>query len=120
MEAIKQYFIKITQAITYIRKLNDVLKQFFIIKNAKEIKFLEDFEREIKEGNMNILEKEEIKEKYDKIHTFVPDLDKKISLKESIFFSNFFKTLRDNYLKTEDDIFKETENDFEKYLMIIG
>ena len=121
MEAIKKYFIKITQAITYIRKLNDVLKQFFIIKNAKEIKFLEYFEREIKEGNMNILEKEEIKEKYNKIHTFVPDLDKKILLKESIFFSNFFKTLRDNEpLKNEDDIFKETENDFEKLKLLFN
>ena len=121
MEAIKKYFIKITQASTYIKKLNDVLKQFFIIKNAKEIKFLEDFDREIKGGNLNILEKEEIKEKYDKIHTFVPDLDKKKSLKESIFFSNFFKTLRDNEpLKNEDDIFKETENDFEKLKLLFN
>ena len=72
MEAIKKYFIKITHVITYIKKLNDVLKQFFIIKNAKEIKFLEDFDREIKGGNLNILEKEEIKRNMIKfIHLFL-------------------------------------------------
>ena len=121
MEAIKQYFIQITKAISYIKKLDDVLNKFYVKKHAKEIKFLDEFEKRIKGGNMNIMEKKEIKDVFDQIHTIVPDLDKKKSLKDSVFFYNFFKNLKDKEpLKPEDDIFKETEKNFEKLKLLFG
>ena len=121
MEAIKKYFVEITKAISYIVKLNTVLNNFYVIKHEKDIKFLDNFEKQLKDGMLNIIEKKEIKDILQKIHQILPepDLEKKNTLKNSVFFTNFFKNMKDNEpLKKEDEIFLETEKNFEKLKLL--
>jgi hypothetical protein len=82
----------ITQVLGYIRKLLEVLKDFYKVKHQKNIKIIEDFEKQINEGKLNEIEKPENKSEYDKIHQILPDLDIKYDkLRHPEFFAHFFR-----------------------------
>ncbi len=107
-------FKKITQAIFYVRKLLGVLKEFYEVKHQKNIKMIEDFEKQIKSGKLNEIEKPANKSKFETMHQILPDLDDKCKLKQSQFFLHFFQTRKANSIKKEDEIFEEALKDFEK------
>ena len=119
MDIIKKYFLAITNVTSYIKKLSGVLIQFYAIKHAKEIKIIDEFEKQLKDGMLNIIEEEEIKNRIDDFHKIIPDLEKKNILKSSIFFTNFFKNLKDKDInKKEDQIFIETQKNFEQLKLL--
>ena len=71
---------------------------------------MEELEKEIKAGNLNIIDKEEIKNRINELKNILPDLDKKSKLKNSIFFVYLFRNKKEkDTISKEDDIFKETE-----------
>jgi hypothetical protein len=83
------------------------------------IKKLEDLDKEIKAGNLNIIDKEEIKNRINELKNILPDLDKKSKLKNSIFFVYLFRNKKEkDTISKEDDILKETEGEFQKINII--
>ena len=107
-------FVKINKVLGYIKKLLSVLKEFFEIKHQKNIKMIEIFEKDIKAGKLNEIEKPANKSKLETMKQILPDLDDKFKLKNSKFFTYFFRNKKANSLKKEDEIFNETFKDFEK------
>ena len=89
-------FQKINKVIGYIRKLLSVLKEFFEIKHQKNIKMMEDFEKDIKAGKLNEIEKPANKSKIETMKQILPDLDDKFKLKQSKFFTHFFRNKKAN------------------------
>ena len=85
MDNINNYYMKITKVIEYIKKLNGVLKYFYPIKHEKDIEFIINFEKKLKDGKFNIIEDKEVKNTIDRIYQILPDLEIKNALKESIF-----------------------------------
>ena len=119
MDAVKKYFMEISQVIGKIKKLNDVLKLFYEKTYAKDIIFLDNFDKQIKDGNLNLIEKQDIQNTIKKMDEILPDLEEKNKLKGSNFFKDFFRNKKNNNpLKKEDDIFKETESDFNKLKLL--
>ena len=63
IDAIKDYFLKITILTAFIAKLRGILIDFYQIKHSQDIKALDNFDKELKEGMMNIIAKEKIQKK---------------------------------------------------------
>ena len=115
IKILEDYFKKFVITKSLFKKLVDVLKEFYENTHKINIQKLEDLHKEIKEGNLNIIDKEEIKNRIDELKYILPDLDKKYKLKNSIFFVHLFRSKKEkNVLSKEDDIFKETEEEFKK------
>ena len=66
MEIIKKYIAKISEI--NIQKLNVILKEFFELSHKNDIEFLENVEKEIKDGMLNIIDKKEIIDKINNIY----------------------------------------------------
>ena len=108
-------FLSIIKITTIFKKLKAVLKEFYESTHQENIKLLAAVENQINEGKLNEIEKENLKQKIDKLNKLIPDLDKQYKLKTSIFFTSFFKAKKAKYiLKKEEDIFKDTMVDFNK------
>ena len=119
LNSIKDYFLKITIVEALINKLKRILNEFFQIKYSKDIKELDNFEKEIKEGMMNIITKEEIQNKKEYFNRLLPNLEKLETLRRSKFFGEFYSNLKKaSPLLKEDEIFKQTENKFEKLKLL--
>ena len=114
MKIITDKFQNIMKEIIYIKKLSGVLKEFYEISHQNNIKMLEKFEKDIKGGKLNLIEKIETQIKIKELHQILPDLDIKFKLKTSKFFIQIFRDKKSNSLKTEDVIFNETLEDFNK------
>ena len=114
IKIITDKFQKIMKEIGYIKKLSGVLKEFYEINHQNNIKMLDKFEKDIKGGKINLIEKEETQKKINEFHQILPDLDKKFKLKSSKFFIQIFHDKKSNSLKKEDDIFNESLEDFMK------
>jgi len=74
MKIFEDYFKKFSIAKAFFKKLGDVLKEFYEVTHKKNIKKLEDLEKEINDGNLNIIDKEEIKERIYELKNVLPDL----------------------------------------------
>ena len=99
----------------YLKKLNEVLKEFYENTHQNNIKIITDLDKRINEGMLNEIEKPETKKKIEEINTILPDLEKKSKFKSSIFFTYFYRMKKANNLfKKEDEIFTETEETLKK------
>jgi hypothetical protein len=108
------YFKKFVIAKNFLKKLGEVLKEFYERSHENNIQKLEDLDKEIKAGNLNIIDKEEIKNRINELKNILPDLDRKSKLKHSIFFVYLFRNKKEkDTISKEDDIFKETEGEFQ-------
>ena len=115
MKKFEEYFKKFVIVKTLFKKLGEVFKEFYEITHQNNILKLENLDKEIKAGNLNIIDKDEIKNRVDELKNILPDLDKKYKLKGSIFFVHLFKSKKEkDTISKEDDIFKETEEEFKK------
>jgi hypothetical protein len=119
MKILEEYFKKFVIVKTLFKKLGDVFKEFYEITHQNNITKLEDLDKEIKAGNLNIINKDEIKNRIDELKNIIPDLDKKYKLRHSIFFVHLFRNKKEkDTISKEDDIFKETEEEFKKLILI--
>ena len=115
MKIFEDYFKKFINAKNLFKKLGEVLKEFYAITHKENIKKLEVLIQKIKDGNLNIIDKSEIKKGIDEFKNIFPDLDKKYQLKNSIFFVHLFRIKKvNNKINKEDDIFKEAKEKFKK------
>ena len=116
LEEKNKKFLKILKD---LKKLLGVLKEFYEIKYNDYIKEINNLVNQMNVEKLNYIEKEEIKNKIDKIQKIFQDfdLDKKHKLKDSKFFIDFFNTKKEKIVEendAEDKIFSETEEDFKK------
>ena len=74
VKILEEKFMKVKLVEDYISKLLGVLKKSNEVKHQENIKMIEDFEKEIKAGKLNELEKPENKSKYDTIKQIIPNL----------------------------------------------
>ena len=119
MDAIKEYCNKIIIVTAFISKLRRILIDFYQIKHSKDIKELDKFDKELKEGMMNVITKEEIQNKKEKFNKLLPNLEKIEALRRSKFFKDFFANLKKaRQLMKEDEIFKQTEDKFKKLKLL--
>ena len=89
--------------------------EFYESTHQDNIKIISNLEKQINEGKLNEIEKEDTTKDIDMMNKLLPDLEKKYELKLSIFFTSFFRTKKARYiLKKEEDIFKETLEDLNK------
>ena len=115
MKIFDDYFKKFILIKTMFKKLGEVFKEFYEKTHENNIKKLDDLDKEIKAGNLNIINKVEIKNRIDELKNIIPDLDKKYKLKSSIFFVYLFRGKKEkDTISKEDDIFRETEEEFKK------
>ena len=54
---------RILEILEYIKKFEDVIQEFYEVKYKNEIPILNNIKNEIIKGNINIIEKEEMKNK---------------------------------------------------------
>ena len=116
LKTLEEKFMKVKQVDDYIKKLLGVLKEFYREKYYGEIKIIEEIEKKIELGKLNILEDTQDKNMFDEIHQIFPDLDTKYDkLKQSQFFVHIFRTKKEKSpKKKEDEILNEALKDFEK------
>ncbi len=116
LKTLEEKFMKVKQVDDYIKKLLGVLKEFYREKYSGEIKIIEEIEKKIELGKLNILEDTQDKNMFDEIHQIFPDLDTKYDkLRQSQFFVHFFRTKKEKSpKKKEDEILNEALKDFEK------
>ena len=74
MKIITDKFQNIMKEIIYIKKLSGVLKEFYEISHQNNIKILAKFEKDIKGGKINLIEKIETQIKIKELHQILPDL----------------------------------------------
>ena len=115
MKIFEEYFRKFVIIKNLFRKLGDVFKEFYENTHQNNIIKLETLDKEIKAGNLNIIDKDTIKNRVDELKNIIPDLDKKYKLKSSMFFVHLFRNKKEkDTISKEDDILKETEEEFKK------
>ena len=111
-------FKNTTKVIAFLKKLKEVLKEFY--ENMQDnIKIINNFEKQINEGMLNLIEKEDIINQIEKLKKIINDLDIKYKLKTSIFFTYFFKNKKaKNIIKNEEEIFVEAEENFKQLKLL--
>ena len=111
-------FKNTTKVIAFLKKLKEVLKEFY--ENMQDnIKIINNFEKQINEGMLNLIEKEDIINQIEKFKKIINELDIKYKLKTSIFFTYFFKNKKaKNIIKNEEEIFVEAEENFKQLKLL--
>ena len=113
MEIIKKYITKISEITEYIQKLYAILKAFFELSHKNDIEFLENLEKEIKDGMLNIIDKKKIIDKINNIYKIIPDLEIIFQLKSSKIFLGLFNNKKAIKKYEKDlDILKEAKIDY--------
>ena len=111
-------FNEIIKIIGNINKLKNIFKEFLSEENKADIVKIENLLDQVKTGMMNEIEKPEFKSTYNEISNILSkeDFDKKLALKDSMFFVQLFRARKANNftLKKESQIFKQTEEEFNK------
>ena len=116
-EILKQRFNNITKIIARINRLISILKNFFSETQKNNIRKIEKLFNLIKDGNMNEIEKPEVKKELDDINNIFSkdDFEKFDNLKNSLFFMQLFESEKLNTNpKNENEFLEKVEADFNK------
>jgi hypothetical protein len=73
MKIFEEYFRKFVIIKNLFRKLGDVFKEFYENTHQNNIIKLETLDKEIKAGNLNIIDKDTIKNRVDELKNIIPD-----------------------------------------------
>ena len=118
MKILTNDFNNIIKVLGYINKLQSMLQEFFINEHKNDIIKVENLGYLIKSGNMKEIEKPNVKNIIEDIHNIFTqeEFDKKIKLKESIFFVQLFRARKMNNINfnKESEIFERTEKEFKE------
>ena len=111
----------IMKEFTYILSISQILKEFFANEKKNDIVKVERLNNLIKSGNLNEIEKPDVKKILEEIHNIIPqeEFEHKKKLKDSIFFVQLFRTKKKcNPFDKESEIFQKAEDDFGKLKLL--
>ena len=123
MKILKTKFLEITtKVLPFLEKLKRVLKEFFENEHKNNLAKIEKLSNVIKSGNLNEIEKNNIKNEIEQCHNIFPkeEYEKNTKLIDSQFFLQLYRTSKANNvnLKNERDLFQQTEDEFNKLKLL--
>ena len=123
MKILKTKFLEVTtKVLPFLEKLKRVLKEFFENEHKNNLAKIEKLSNVIKSGNLNEIEKTNIKNEIEQCHNIFQkeEYEKNTKLIDSQFFLQLYRTSKANNvnLKNERDLFQQTEDEFNKLKLL--
>jgi len=119
---LKDKFTIASKAILGLNQLLSILKEFFSTEYKNNITKVEKISNILKSGNLNEIEKPNVKSQVDEANQIFTkeEFEKMRKLKESIFFKQLFRARKQNnaLLKKDNEIFEITEKKFSQLKLL--